>query len=344
MMRALVDVTHPAHVHLFRPTVERLADRGHDVHVASREKDVTTDLLDAHDLGHVVLSRKRAGWRGAAREWLGREARLLRFARRLDPDVIVSRLNPAAAHVSRLLDVPNVVFHDSEAGGFVDRITTPFAAVVCTPTEYEGTFPTRHLRYDGYHELAYLHPARFDPDPGPLRNAGVDPDEPYSVVRLVGMDAHHDAGQSGLSSEAVESLLDGLADHGAVYVSSEHPLTDDLADYANPVPPAAMPHLLAFADTYVGDSTTMATEAAVLGTPSVRYDPLSRTFGNFNSLADYGLVYSSDDEWDVVETAISLAGDPEAGRRWRRRRRRLLADKIDVTAFMVELVEEVGGA
>lgn len=343
-MRALVDVTHPAHVHLFRPTIATLQSRGHEVHVTSRAKDVTLDLLDAHGIDHTVLSRKRTGSFGLPREWLLREARLLRYAYRLDPDIVLSRLNPPAAHVARLLDVPNVVFHDNEVAGTVDRITSPFATLVCTPTAYEGDFGDRHLRYEGFHELAYLHPARFEPDPAPLHGARVDPDEPYAVVRLVGMDAHHDAGAAGFSSETVHDLVDGLADQGSVYVTSERPLPSDLAAFESPVHPSAMHHLLAFADLYVGDSATMATEAALLGTPTVRYNPLDDEMGNFTVLQEYGLVDSTFDEHEATDAALALMADADAGRRWRRRRRRLLAENVDVTAFIVELAEEVGGA
>jgi len=255
---------------------------------------------------------------------------------------VLSRLNPAAAHVSSVLGVPNAVFHDTEVAGLLDRVTLPAAAVVATPTAFDRELPTNHVRYRGFHELAYLHPARFEPSRAPLQNAGVDPDEPYSVVRLVAMDAHHDAGTEGFSPESVRRLVDGLSAHGAVYLSSEAPLPDDLEPHANPVPVESMHDLLAFADAYVGDSSTMATEAAVLATPSVRYNPLDREMGNFEALGEAGLVRSHDDQEAAVESAAELAADPEAGRRWRRRRRKLLAGSIELTAFIVALTEEVG--
>lgn len=342
-MRVLVDVSHPAHVHLFRNAIAALDDRGHEVRVVSREKDVTTDLLDAYGIDHVPLSAKGAG--GAvetAREWTARGSRLLRQAVGFRPDVVLSRLNPTAAYVSRLLGVPNVVFHDTEQAGLLDRVTTPFASVVCTPAEFDRDVGDHQVRYEGYHELAYLHPARFDPDPRRLTDAGVDPDEPFSVVRLVEWTAHHDAGAAGFGPDTVRELIDRLEESGAVYLSCEGDLPPDLADYEAPVAPDAALDLLAYADCYVGDSGTMATEAALLATPAVRYDPYDDDMGNFETLADRGLVDSRADERAAVERAVSLAADPDAGDRWRRRRRRLLGEKVDVTAFMVELVEEVG--
>jgi len=342
-MHALVDVTHPAHVHLFRNAITALEERGHEVSVASREKDVTTELLDAYGIEHTPLTGKQTGRFALPREWVSRELRLFRFMRATSPDVVLSHLNPAAAHVSRALGVPNVVFHDTEVAGLVERFTAPFAEVVCTPAEFDREVPVRQLRYEGFHELAYLHPARFEADPQPLYEAGIDPYEPFSVVRLVAMDAHHDHGSGGFSREQVADLVEGLSEHGDVYVTGENDLPDELGAYEAPTPPEAMLDLLAFADLYVGDSGTMATEAGLLATPAVRYNPLDSEMSVFEELAEYGLVTSTMDADEAVERALTLAADPDAGARWRRRRRELLAEKVDVTALAVELAEEVGG-
>jgi len=341
-LRVLVDVTHPAHVHLFRHAIEALESAGHEVRVTSREKDVTTDLLDAHDIPHTVLSQRTTGRGGVLREWIPRALRLLRVARSFRPDVVVSRLNPAATHVANAIDVPSVVFHDTEVAGVVDRVTTPFAHTVCTPLEYGADFGGAHVRYAGFHELAYLHPARFTPQRERLREHGVRPDEPYAVVRLVDMNAHHDRGHDGFDPDTVRELCGDLSKHGSVFVTSEGGLPTDLAPYELPVPPEAVHDLLAFADVYVGDSATMATEAGVLGTPSVRFDAFGASMGNFDALADYGLVESTTDASEAAEAAVALAADPDAGDRWRRRRQQLLAEKIDVTAFVTDVVENAG--
>lgn len=344
-MRVLFDVSHPAHVHLFKHAADELEAGGHEVHVASREKDVTTDLLDAAGIAHSPLSGVREGRAGTVREWLAREGRLLRLVRRFDPDVVVSRLNPAAAHVSRLLGVPNVVFHDTEYAGLLERVTTPFATVVCTPARYERDLGDRQRRYEGFHELAYLHPARFDPDPDALRAAGVDPDEPYAVLRFVSMGAHHDVGHESLSTAEKRDLVERLEGAGlAVYVSSEGPLPGDLDDRRVPVPPDAIHQLLAHADAYAGDSGTMATEAAVLATPAVRLNPYGEEMGNFHELHEYGLVRTRHEVPDFVDAAVALATEPDAGDCWRARRRDMLAEKVDVTAYMLETVREVAAA
>jgi hypothetical protein len=346
MMRVLVDVSHPAHVHLFRNAIEQLQAAGHTVCVTSREKDVTTTLLDAYGIAHVPLSAKSESKLGLLTEWGRRELRMLSVARAFDPDVVVSRLNPPATHAAAVLGCPSVVFDDSEVVRFAGRITHPFADVICTPTGYQRDLGEKQRRYDGFHELAYLHPDRFSPDADRLSQAGVDPAETYAVVRFVSWGAHHDVGQQGLSRAGKRKLVDTLAEHGSVYIASESPLPSEFEPYRLPVEPDAFHDLLAFADLYVGDSQTTAVEAGVLGTPAVRTNSfVGDGMGNFLELeAEYDLLRSLDDERDAIAEAERLLGDRDAPDRWADRRQQLVAEKIDVTQFVVDTVLAEGAA
>lgn len=344
-MRVLFDVSHPAHVHLFKHAIRSLERRGDEVRVLSREKEVTTRLLDAAGIDHRPLSRKGTSPLALVGEWLGREVRVVGEALRFDPDVVVSRLNPAAVHAARLTGTPSVVFHDTEAAGRLASWTLPLADVVCTP----AVLPERwsgQRRYRGYQELAYLHPSRFDPDPDALAADGVAVDEPYSVLRLVAGDAHHDYGNGSLSGGLLSALTDRLSELGPVYASVEGRSEAPPGTEPLPVPPERLHDLLAYADCYVGDSNTTAVEAGLLGTPALRYD----TFGegslrNFVELeSEYGLVQSTGDDDRLLELVRGVVSQPAAAAtRWREARNRVLAEKIDVTAYLLDLLElEVG--
>jgi predicted glycosyltransferase len=345
-MRVLFDVTHPALVHLFKHPLWELADRGHAVAVASREKDVTARLLDAYGLPHVPVSSAGESPLSRAAELVERTRALRRVARAFDPDVVVSQVDPAAPQAARHAGARSVVFDDSEAEWLAGALTHPRADVVCTPAAFDRDLGAVQRRYDGFHELAYLHPDRFSPSRERLREYGVDPDEPYAVVRFVSWTAYHDAGRDGLSPTAKRRLVRELSAHGRVYVSSESPLPPGLGDRGLPVPPEALHDLLAFADVYAGDSQTMATEAAVLGTPAVRSNAFAGDgdMSNFRELENrYGLVRSVTDEDDAVATAVAFARDSPS-ERFARRRRRLLAETEDVAAFVVDVVEAEGSA
>ncbi|GAB7011589.1 hypothetical protein [Halorubrum trueperi] len=343
MSRIHFDVTHPAHVHLFRHAIRELADDGHRVVVSSRDKELTTDLLDAFDVPHTVLSAMGDRKAALVSEWALRGVRTLRYDRRFDPDVVVSRLSPTAVASATLTGAGSVAFHDHEGTNRLAGALAPFLDRLCTPASFEADFGAPHRRHPGVQELAYLHPDRFEPDRDRLREHGVDPDSPYFVLRFVSMGAHHDVGLTGIGPAARRRLVETLAGRGPVYVSDEAAGEADPPAEAVPVPPALMHDLLSEAALFVTDSNTMATEAGLLGTPVVRSGAYAATdeFSNFAVLGAAGLVESVADESAAVDRAAELAADPDSGERWRRRRDAYVRGAVDVTDHIVETVLEV---
>lgn len=339
------EVGHPAHVHLFKHAIAELRDRGHETLVTAREKEVTTALLDAYDIDYRVLSEQGETTPRLLLEWTLRELKLVRAIRRFDSDVVVSHISPVAAQAARLTGTPSVVFTDDEvATGLTGKLTIPFTSRVCTPSCFGMDFGEKHRRYDGYHELAYLHPDRYEPDPEPLDDHGVAVEEPYYVLRFVSWAAHHDVGEAGISTAGKRDLVEYLSERGQVYITSESALPAEFEAYRLPVPPEHIHHLLSYADGYVGDSQTMATEAGLLGTPSIRVNSLveDAELSTFRELESYGVVYNMTDERAAIEKMQSFVEDPDIGAKWERRRARLLAEREDVTAVVVE--ETLGAA
>jgi hypothetical protein len=345
-MNVLFDIQHPAQVHLFKNAIWALDERGHETMVTSREKEVTLDLLGAYDIEHVSLSRRGEGLPELLREAFYREARLFSVARSFRPDVIVSRLNPAVVHVSKLLGCRNLIFEDTNHGGtWLGRAyyasTLPFVDVLCGPPGLGLPVDADRLRTVAFQELAYLHPDRFTPDRESLESYGVAVDEPYSVLRLVGWDAFHDIGHHGLGVDAVRELVSMLSERGPVYLSGERDFPEPFGGRALPVPPHLVHDLLYHADLYVGDSGTMSSEAAMLGTPAVR---VSSTVGDGDAHTfvelerTYDLLYSFSDEQAAIERAVRLFEDENAGCEWARKRATLAADQGDVAARMVRLI------
>ncbi|WP_254764990.1 DUF354 domain-containing protein [Natrinema marinum] len=344
-MRVLFDITHPAHVHLFKNAIRELWDSGHHVLVTARGKDITVPLLESYGIPHVVLSSKSSGIVGTVSEWLLREVRLARIATEFDPDVIVSRFNPAGAHASKVVGCPFLMLDDTEnESSLIKNLTYPLADAVFTPSCFELELGDNQIRYDGYHELAYLHPDRFTPDEAALRDHDIDPDGEYYVIRLTAWDAFHDYGASGVSQQTLSEIVSLLSDRGSVYITSEGSVPSALADYGLEIPPCRIHDLLAFANGYIGDSGTMATEAAILGTPAIRIDPLAgrHTGGNFVELEErYGLLRSTPHEREAVRELRAQVSDPRTAEKHREGVKRLLDDKIDVTAFLLDRIRSV---
>jgi len=343
----VITIQHPAHVHFFRNAITDLEDRGHRVHVFAREKDIALDLLDAYGIDHEVLAGASRGLVGKATVQLAYEWRLFRRARRIDPDVMVAIGEPGVVHVAALLGSRSVVFTDTEHATYRKQFVYPMADQVCSPEYYRDHIGDNHIKYPGYHELAYLHPDRFTPDPAPVREMGLDPEDRLVVLRLVSWEAAHDIGDSGIDD--VSDVVEQLESTGAtVVITAEGELPPDLSPYEITAPPEQIHDLLYHADLFIGESATMATESAILGTPAILVTTI-RGMGNIRELRDeYELVCSYADanrHADAVERAVEIL-ESETDERWEQRRQRLLSEKIDTTTFLTTLVEDgqVGAA
>jgi hypothetical protein len=339
-MRILIDILHPAHVHFFRNFHNEMGARGHEMCITARDKDRSVELLRAFGLPYQQISAQKSGGAGLAVEMAQRTPRLMKIMRSFRPDVMTGIMGPSIALAGALRPrrVPAVVFYDTEFAVQTNRIVYPLAYSVCTPDCYQGTVPGRHPTYAGYHELAYLHPNRFHPDPAVLAEFGLGAAEPYSIVRFVSWQAVHDRKERGLSAKQKRHLVEVLQRRGRVLISSEGALPPDLAGLEVRGRVDQVHHLMAHARLVVGESATMSSEAAVLGVPAVFIATTGRGYTD-DEERRYGLVrHFTDEQYDMALSAIEeILATPRAD--WEAARQRLLGEKIDVTAWMIDYFE-----
>ncbi|HEV7524341.1 MAG TPA: hypothetical protein VGP92_05210 [Acidimicrobiia bacterium] len=347
-MRVLFDIVHPAHVHFFKYLYADLVAEGHETLVIAREKDVTLSLLDEYEIPYTSVGKSgRKGRAGQARELIARDLTLFRAARKFRPDLVLTR-NPAGVQVARLLRGATGVFDtdDGRAAGIHFRAAAPFAHVITTPDCMPEDYGAKHRRYASYKALAYLHPARFTPDPKIRGVLGVG-DEPYAIVRFVEMVASHDRDESGMGFDHKRRVIEQLAARGRVFVSCEGPMPDEFAELRFSVPPHLMHDALAQAWICVGDSQTMAAEAALLGVPALRCSSFVGRLAYLDELEEkYSLIESFRplDAPRLIERLDDFRPDDAAlARTWSTRRAAMLADKVELTSWYREMLAELVG-
>ena len=147
-------------------------------------------------------------------------------------------------------------------------------------------------------------------------------------------------------------MIDILAPHGTIYITSERPLEPQFEQYRIRINPLDMHHVMAFASLYIGDSQTMAAEAGVLGVPFVRFNDFVGRIGYLRELEDtyqlgYGIKASSAGSVDALCARVSeLVALPAKERKatFAARRERMLSEKIDCAKFLTWLIEEYPGS
>lgn len=288
-MRVLVEIVHPANVLFFSRPIRRLLDRGDEVCVVSRHKDLATTLLDAMGILHTPISVAGTGLLGLAWELLRRDARMVKAARRFRPHVMVGFGGLAISHAGKLLGIPTISFYDTEQAKLQTRLTWPFISHLYVPESYTGPVPTnRTTRLAGSKDLSYFHPSSFKANRDVAIANGLDPERDNFLVRLVAWRANHDIGKSGLAPDAVRELIGRLSSRGKVHISSERALPADLERYRYAGSPLQVHHVVAHCRLYFGESATMACEAALVGTPSAYAS--TDSLGYVNDLIDCGAI------------------------------------------------------
>ena len=338
-MNILIDILHPAHVHFFKHFIKIAQKKDHKVFVTSREKEMTNYLLDVYEIDHLSISSIANSVLGLGKELFNRNLRFLRVAKRFKPDVFLGIMGPTIAPIGKLMGVPSLVFYDTEIARVTNSFVFPLATKVITPASYKNDRRKNQLCYNGYQELAYLHPNNFKPDDTALSKCDLKKNDTFFILRIVSWQASHDIGYKGLGSKNIKKLIKALEPYGRVLITSEK--GEENKQYKINLPPEKIHDLLYYATAYIGEGATMATEAALLGTPSFYVSPQIGQFGNFNELENkYDLLYSIQDVDDVIaKIRLFLDENKNLKKNWSEKRNRLLQDKVDVTQFIVDLVE-----
>ncbi len=288
-MKILFDIVHPADVLFFKCPVDILMARGDDVLILSRFKDIACGLLDEFGFPHKPVSRARTHIFGLAYELIQRDLAIAKLARKFRPDVMCGFGGTAISHVGKLLNIPSISFYDSENATLQNRLTWPFIGQLYVPQAYRGPTPSgRTIQLAGTKELSYLHPDRFFPDRDLACQVGLEADIDNFFIRAVGWHANHDVGKSGWSPNTLNRIVEKLRELGRVHISSELPLPENLTQFQYQGSVSQVHHLLGHCRLLVSESATMASEAAILGVPSI-YN--GRDFpGYVRELGETGLI------------------------------------------------------
>ena len=341
-MNILMDIAHPAHVHLLKNTYFELIKRGHRVIVTVKDIPSALALLDIYQIPYIQLGSKKDTLLGKAFLQLKYNCQLWKLVVSKKIDIGFGS-SLTLTHISRITRMHSIILDDDDDAVeplFV-KYAHPYADVVLSP-ECTKRATKKLIPYRGYHELAYLHPNRFTPDSSVLSEIGLKEGDPYFVLRFNAFKAHHDVGVKGLSLENKRKLIAILEQKGKVFITTEREIDSEFKKYQLLLSPEKVHSLIYYATMLVGDSQTMTSEAAVLGTPAIR---MNSFVGQISYLEEeehkYGLTYGFlpdkfDDMLIRIEELLSFS---DLKMIWQRRKEKMLKDKIDVTAFYMWFIE-----
>lgn len=340
-MKILIDINHPAHVHYFKNFYKIMVDLGNEVLVVSRNKEIEHKLLTSYHIPYVSRGKGQSGKISKFLYMIYADVKIFLLALKFRPDVFLNFLHPYPSHVARLIGKPSLVFSDTEHAKLHHRLTVPFATKVLTPSCYLIDLGKKQHRFNGYMELSYLHPKYFTPDPAILNLLHVNESEKFVIFRFVSWKAAHDFGHNGMSLENKRKAVLELSKYARVFISAEGELPRDLEKFRIAIPCHKMHDALYYSSLLFGESATMASEAAVLGTPSVFM---------FNGVLGYtqeeekkynivnNFTESEVDQALAIERALEILQEEDGKAKYKAIGKSIVNNCVDTTAIMVEEV------
>ena len=162
------------------------------------------------------------------------------------------------------------------------------------------------------------------------------------MVRFNAFKAHHDINAHGLALKSKRHLIEFLRAKGKIFITTEKDIEPEFKPFLLKTLTLKIHSILYYATMLVGDSQTMTSESAVLGTPALKCNSFAGRLSVPNELEKkYQLCFAySPEQFDrLLGKAKELLLMPHLKEKFQKRRQQMLADKIDVTAFMLWLVE-----
>jgi uncharacterized protein len=341
-MRILFDIGHPGHVHLYKYLYKELKERGHILFVSVRDIPIAKHLLEVYNMPYIDLGRKRDSKLGKAISVIQQDLKLYSFVRKHKIDYGISS-GIVLAHLSKLTNMRSFMFDDDDDSSepLVVKFGHPYSDIVFTPSSILRK-SKKCIYYKGTHELAYLHPNRFNPDKSVLSKIGIIEGEKYFLLRFVAFKGHHDGGHYGINIEQKRQIIQLLLKFGKVLITSERPIEPEFEKYRLSIPPEDIHSLMYYASMFIGDSQTMISEAATLGLPAFKCNTFAGQLSVPNEIEKkYGLcfAYHPNDFAKFYNNILKVLTDEKIKEVWSKRQKMFLQDKIDVTAFIVWYID-----
>lgn len=342
-MKILIDIGHPASVHLFKNFIKELSLNNHEILVTTRDKDVTIKLLKKYNINYISFGPPK---KGLLRKILGTiffTYKLFKVIKRFKPSIILNSTSIYPSILQPLIKTPIISFHNTDSDPALNYLKYT-NNIFITPNNFKKKLGKNHIKINSYNELAFLHPNQLNTELyNKLKENIFGLNIKIILIRFVSWEASDDRGLKGFSLEEKLRLVEEMKKYGRVIISSEVDLPNELEEYrleSNKfLNKLEMQFIEYCSSIFIGESGAMAAESALLGVPAIFYS--NKYVGFINELNEkYQLILKVSNMGDLFREAESLLNDENSSEIWDGRLKKLLSENIDLTAFMIWLVKE----
>lgn len=349
-MKILFFIVHPSKYHLFKNLFVKLDENDIEYEVCISSKDVLSDLLKSADIPYTDLfpnGRKINGIPvilNVAISFFRTVWRLLKYTKGKKFDVYVT--DDILTMIGRLRRVPSIIFIDNDIQTIPKvKYMLKLADKIIAPVSTDmGNYSYKKISFKGNKALAHLHPNYYQPDLNFVKLIKSD-NEKLLIIRLSKLNASHDAhGNQGITDQNLDEIFELLPPDYIVKIISEREIPDKYKSLLTEVDPFNFTNVLAASDFFIGDSGTMATEAAMLGVPNILINNIAKMCGVHVELRNAGLQTYFDNFSDSKQTFESQIKDVILKTELKRKLDKYISGADDFNETIYSLILQLGSS
>ncbi|MGM0567671.1 MAG: DUF354 domain-containing protein [Elusimicrobiota bacterium] len=336
-MKILFDIVHPTGVHAFKNVIYLVRSKGHETIVTLRDKDNAGYLLQKYGIDYIKTNNKTGkNFFTSFLELMKRMYYMVSIIKKEKPDILIGITNVNIAPLGFIFRIPVLDINDNQHAWLNQLISFTFDTRIITPESFKIKYSfwrRKQITYPGHYSLAYLHGKYFTPEKKLQKKLKLE-NKKNTLIRLVSLKAHHDAFLKGFSLNHIDKIINELKEYSNIFINSEYKLPEKYRRYAVPVTPERFLDFLSICDLYIGESATVASEACMLGVPSIYVSDSKRCYTD-DLEYKYGVCRNFD--LNEFDEALNYAKDILTSSKAPQH-----SFDFDVTKFIVELIEKYG--
>lgn len=344
-MKILFYFGHPAQYLFIREAIKRIKSNGNQIKILIKTKDVLENLLshDGFEYENILPQERGKTKLSIALSLIKRNIKIFPILLRFKPDLLIGT-DATIAQLGKLLNINRITITEDDYDVIKNlaNLTYPFTQTILCPNACTvGKWEYKKVGYEGYMKLGYLHPNIFHLNESIISKYKFP--AKYIIIRLAKLTAHHDFGIKGINKNSLDKLISVFENRSLqVFISAEGSVDNTYKKYLLNINPNDMHHVLASSSFLICDSQSMSVEAAMLGIPSIRISSFAGKISVLEELEHkYALTFGVDpnNPEKLFSKLFELLKIQNLNENFQIRRKEMLADKIDVTTFLVWFFE-----
>lgn len=297
----VIDITHYPHINFYKNALKIILEKNIDVHVILRPRGRLVSIFqkECPFIPFTLIGNHEKTFFGKIADMVRRDLNFLNYYRKMNVGVGTAVGGINITHISWLLAKPSIIFTDDLEYKLGYYLYSPIATHIILPKSIPAQ-GEKFLKYNGFKELAYLHPNHFMANKKALESYNINPHKYVFIREVSNASLNYRKMKMGKLIKIIDhiknknlKIIISIEDKSLVNIFENHCiiLKEPIEDIYS---------LMSYALFTVSSGDSMARESCLVGTPAIYTG--GRDMAINIELIKRSCMFKVEDEKDIKDT------------------------------------------